>query len=350
MMILQKILLIRTDRIGDVILTIPLISVLREVYPQAHISFLTRSYTAPLLKYQKTLNEIIIYQPENQHKGIIGTLSLSRILKSKNFDIAFLFYPSPQLAIALKLAHIPRRVGSGFRWYSFLFNQRTFEHRKHGKKHELEYNLSLLNHYIPKIPSPSDIRFDFQKNNKLTQLKNKALQKYHIKKNYIIIHPGSGGSSPNLPPRTFHQMIQYLLKKLNKPILVVGDKSEEKLLNEVIDSLCSDRLHLVCGAWDLETYMAVIAQSSLFISNSTGPLHIARAFDVPLIGFYCPAIPCSPERWGPYNKLDSILSPNIEPCKSCNMDKCPYDNCLDLIKWESIQTLLDQHINRLTTS
>jgi heptosyltransferase-3 len=349
-MILQKILLIRTDRIGDVILTTPMISVLREANPQAHISFLTRSYTAPLLKYQKTLDEIIIYQPEDQHKGFAGTLRLSRILKSKNFDIAFLFYPQLQLAMALKLARIPRRVGSGFRWYSFLLNQRIFEHRKHGKKHELEYNLSLLNHYIPKIPSPSEIRFDFQKNDKLIDIQNKALQNHQIKKNYIIIHPGSGGSSPNLPPKTFQQMIQYLLKNLNQPILVVGDKSEENLLKEVIDSLNFDRLHSICGEWDLETYMAVIAGSTLFISNSTGPLHIARAFDVPLIGFYCPAVPCSPERWGPYNRLESVLSPSIEPCKSCNTNKCPYVNCLDLIKWESIQTLLDQHIERLSSS
>jgi heptosyltransferase-2 len=88
--------------------------------------------------------------------------------------------------------------------------------------------------------------------------------------------------------------------------------------------------------------MSIIAGASFFISNSTGPLHIARAFNIPLLAFYCPAIPCSPERWGPYNQKDSIITPDIIPCKSCNIDKCPYGNCLNLISWSDIQKRLER--------
>jgi ADP-heptose:LPS heptosyltransferase len=86
----------------------------------------------------------------------------------------------------------------------------------------------------------------------------------------------------------------------------------------------------------------------LFISNSTGPLHIARVFDIPLIAFYCPAIPCSPRRWGPYNRIQSVLQPDIEPCKTGNPRKCPHGNCLESIKWEDIRILLDKRLNEIT--
>jgi len=85
----------------------------------------------------------------------------------------------------------------------------------------------------------------------------------------------------------------------------------------------------------------------LFISNSTGPLHIARAMDIPLLAFYCPAIPCSPERWGPYNQLDSVITPRLEPCKSGNPEKCLHGNCLGLISWEMIQPRLDVKLKKI---
>jgi len=342
----QNILLIRTDRIGDVVLTSPLITILHRELPRSKIFFLTREYTAPLLKHYEFLEEIIIYQPQKEHRGFRGHIKLGKILKEKKIDIAFLFYPRPGLALALFMAEIPFRVGSGYRWFSFFLNYRIYEHRKYGQKHELEYNLSLIRKFIKKVPEKSEIQFHFRINEYLKNLQNSALEKLKISGAYIIIHPGSGGSAPNLPAEMFTRIVQYLLEKTPAFIILTGDQSESELIQKISRNIKEAKLRQISGDWDLETYTAVISGAKLFISNSTGPLHIARAMGIPLIAFYCPAIPCSPERWGPYNQLDSVILPQVEPCKNGNLEKCPYGNCLGLISWEMIQPRLDAKLKK----
>lgn len=338
---IHNILLIRTDRIGDVILTTPAIKLLHQAYPEARIYFLTREYTAPLLKHHPYLDSTILYKPEDQHRGLRGHLKLSQELKEKNFDLAFLFYPQAGIAFSLFWAGILNRVGTGYRWFSFLLNQRKYEHRKYGERHELEYNLSLIEKYISQIPTPADISFEFSPNRKLQELREKTLQQYRIKNEYIIIHPGSGGSAPNLPTDKYVQIINYLSKNQKSNLVLVGDPAEKELISKISDA-AGNNLVKIMGDWNLETYMAVISGTRYFISNSTGPLHIARAFDVPLLAFYCPAIPCAPERWGPYNRLEHVITPAVIPCKTCNIDKCPHGNCLENIPWSSIKSHLDR--------
>ena len=345
---IQRILLIRTDRIGDVILTTPMISLLHKEYPEAELYFLTRAYTAPLLDHYQFLHQTIIYDPEGKHKGVIGHLRLARMLKKLEVDAAFLFFPTYNLAYSLRCAGIKYRIGTGYRWYSFLLNNRIFEHRKFGLKHELEYNLSLLKNFIASPPTADQVRFDFQFDEDLKKLKHKILQKNDLKDNYLIIHPGSGGSAPNLSPEMFSRIIEYLGEKIQLPIFLVGSKSEKSLIDGIAQDSKYSHLIKITGEWDLESYMAMIAGSKLFISNSTGPLHIARAFDIPLIAFYCPAIPCSPRRWGPYNQIQSVLQPDVEPCKTGNPRTCPHGNCLDSIKWEDIKNILDKRLEEIS--
>ncbi len=338
-------MLVRTDRIGDVILTTPAINFLRLKFPEARIFFLTREYTAPILKHYRFLDEILIYRPEEEHRGIRGHLKLARQLAEKKIDLAFLFYPQATLALSLFMAKIRYRIGTGYRWYSFLLNHKIYEHRKYGRRHELEYNLILLRDFLPEIPKPEEIHFHFVIDQQLQTIKSQALRERGIRSEYLIIHPGSGGSAPTLPPKMYQKILTHVTQKTDLDILLIGDSSEAQLIEEIAGRNGSSKIHTISGAWNLETYMAVISGSRLFISNSTGPLHIARALEIPLIAFYCPATPCSPRRWGPYYRRDSVLLPDIEPCKSCNSEKCPYGNCLELISWERIQALLDQQFD-----
>lgn len=338
----RNILLVRTDRIGDVILTTPAITLLRENYPNAKIHFLTRKYTAPLLKYHDDLDEVIVYQPETRNRGLSGHYRLAQELKKQNIDLAFLIHARAGLAFALKMAKIKTRVGTGYRWFSFFLNRKVFEHRKYGQFHEAEYNLSLLKQFVRRLPSPGEVRFNFHIDERLTELKCRALENLQVSGDYIMIHPGSGGSAPNLPVNIFQKIIHHLGEKSAQQIIISGAENERSLIEELASSAGHIPVKTAAGFWNLETYTAVIAGSRLFISNSTGPLHIARAFDIPVLAFYCPAVPCSPKRWGPYNRPESVVTPPVEPCRTGNIRKCPHGNCLTYISWEAIQTKLDQ--------
>lgn len=326
---LRNILFIRTDRIGDVILTTPAATILKEYYPDTRITFLGRSYTAPLLKIHRDIDGVITYLPGGTHRGPVGHFRLAKQLRAKHFDAAIFFYPRPALAATARLAGIPLTIGVGYRWYSLLFKKRIFEHRKHGMKHELEHNLSLLAPLVPNLPGK--IRFNFQIPPEVIDATHRKLSELGVKKPFAIIHPGNGGSAPNLTPEQYAAIAHYILESTSMNLLFTGTLEERTLIEMIRRELKNKRAINGGGAFSIVELMAVISEAGLFISSSTGPLHLANAMNTPLIGFYCPARSCSPRRWGPYHQPEWVLTPDVKPCDDCNIARCPNGNCLATI-------------------
>ena len=113
----HRILLVRTDRIGDTLLTIPAVSAIRQQFPDAFIAFLCQPYTEPMVQRISGLNQVLIYEKEGKHKGLRGLELLSRELSSYRFDSTVVFFPRVSRIWTLWRAGIPRRIGPGFRWY-----------------------------------------------------------------------------------------------------------------------------------------------------------------------------------------------------------------------------------------
>ncbi len=335
---LERILLIRTDRIGDVILTTPAASILREHFPGLHVTFLARSYTRPLLQHHRHIDDIMVYEPEDRHRGWRGHLKLIAELRAGKFDAAILFYPRPALAAALRLANIPLRIGAGYRWYSFFLNRRIYEHRKRGKKHELEHNLTLLNSLIPQLPE--NVRFEFEISPEMQEWRMQRLKEMNIAGDFIILHPGNGGSAPNLSVEQYRRIVRFFLENTAFSILITGAAQESELAAAIAGAFDSPRVIPAAGRFDIEQLMSLIGGAALFLSSSTGPLHIANALNVPVGGFYCPAGPCSPRRWGPYHQLEWVLLPPVTPCAECNIRKCPNGNCLEKVTDQQLNEFL----------
>ncbi len=343
---LNRILLLRTDRIGDVVLTTPVVSVLRNRFPNLNITFMARDYTRPLLEQYPEIDDIFVYEPGGKHKGIRGHWCLSQELKQRCFDAAIFFYPRPQLAAAVKLAGIPFRIGNGYKWYSTLFNERIFEHRKHGNRHELEHNLSMLQPLVAEIPST--ITYNFQLSDSLLEWQKTYLRKRNIVGNYIIIHPGSGGSAPNLSLDQYKTVLQTILQNYAaSSIIFTGVQEETSVITKIIDG-ADKRVVNAAGDFNIEQLMAIIRGAKLLVASSTGPIHIANALGVPVVGFYCPAAPCSPRRWGPYHQPEWVLMPQeIIPCDHCNPEKCHNGNCLETISINDLGNFIKKRLREI---
>lgn len=342
----KRILYIRTDRIGDVILTTPAVGVLKNNYPDVHITFLAREYTRPLLAQHPQIDEIITYQPEGKHKGFFGHLRLAKELKTGAYDAAILFYPRPTLAMAAWLAGIPQRIGVGYRWYSPLINHRFYEHRKKGNKHELTHNLTLLSPFL-EIDDKTTIEFGFQLSSEAKTWWDIECREKGLQAGYIIIHPGSGGSAPNLTIQQYRHLTRQLLEDTNQQILFTGAATEADIIKQITTGLPTERLRNLTGNYDLQQLCTVISQSSLMIASSTGPLHIANAFRVPVLSYYCPSPPCSPRRWGPYGQEEWVLLPNVTPCNHCQPARCPNGNCVSQISEKELQEMLSRRLASL---
>lgn len=328
----QKNLVIRTDRLGDVILTLPVLSALKNHFPGVKTAMMLRSYTAELVAGHPDVDEIILLK-KKEPQTLRETWRLAQELKQKKFDAALVIHPTFKLALMCYLAKIPVRVGTGFRSYSFLFNQKVYHHRKNGEKHELDFNLDLALKIGVKPPDP--IEFKIQIPEPAIQTAREFIKTLNLApgQKWAIIHPGSGGSAKDWPLEKFAQLNDRLHSELGVMTVVTGGPDETDLVMKLA-KMTVHKPNLWIGRQGLKELAALIREANLFISNSTGPLHLAVAVKTPVIGFFCPIVPCLPRRWGPYHQMDSVLMPPVAPCEKCTREKCKHGNCMELIEVE----------------
>jgi len=320
---LQNILVVRTDRIGDVILTLPTIEALKSSFPSAHVTMLVRSYTSGLVG---GFADVILYDKAGTPKPFFEMLSE---LHRGGFEAAVVAYPRFRIAFLLWLAGIPVRVGTGYRWYSFLFNRRVFEHRKTVEKHEAEYNLSLLKMLGCTIPSKPEVRLVISELERAAALQVRRSSGILDNDHLVLLHPGSGGSAHNWKPEHFSQLAAEL-SKCGFRVVITGGTAESDLVQKVAQE-AGNNVEPFVSTLSLKEFAAFIQTAHLFVANSTGPLHMAAAVGIPVIGFYPPIKVMSPQRWGPLSDKKIIFVPDPSKCPRCHGRACQGSDCMEQI-------------------
>ncbi|MCX8009792.1 MAG: glycosyltransferase family 9 protein [Ignavibacteria bacterium] len=326
----SKFLIVRTDNIGDSILTLPMVVHLKENFPESEITFLAQNYTKPILKFCKSIDEIIAVDD-------FSFWSLVKNLNKQKFDYAFLVYPNFKIALALFLARIPKRIGTKYRWYSFLLNQRVPLHRKYNTKHEAQYNISLLssiglNTELSLDELQFDVYFDNQIQNSVkTKLENLGVD---LSKKIIILHVGSFGSAIDWKIENFYDLALLITKSFDVNIILTGSLEEKNIIDKYFNSSLQNIFN-TSGIFNLPELLHLMTFADIYIGNSTGPTHIAAMTEAYVIGFY-PKIPsCSQKRWSPLTKRKFIFEPTID-CQDCTESQCRKLNCMDSISVDSV--------------
>lgn len=312
----EKILIVRPDRIGDLVLTLPMAKCLRSYYPDLRIEFLVSDYNAPVLKYVDYADDFIKIGPNGgQLRALLAEL------EKKSYDIVIFAKPNWRTAFAAFLAAIPLRIGTGRRFYSVLFNRRLNYSRKYSNCHEVDLNLAMLQVFGIKLAAGSlypEMHVNMCGRGGLPAIANGE--------KYIIIHPGSKGSAPNWPSKFYLELIKKLSKQLRIIVTGQGDKIPG-LADDIID---------MTNKTDFDGLVEAIAGACLFISGSTGPLHMAAALGVPALGLYPGHPVLGPQRWGPRGNKANCLTPAKQngPNLSKN-DDVRYNN-LSLISVDTV--------------
>ncbi|MDR0645668.1 MAG: glycosyltransferase family 9 protein [Elusimicrobiota bacterium] len=317
----QKFLLIRIDRIGDAVTILPAVDVLRGSFPKAHIAVFCRDYTADIFKNNPQIDEIII-------KTTFWN-DLSSI-KSKKFDVAIIFFLNGYVAWLAFLAGIKKRIGPVSKIWAFLLNKRVYQHRSQDLKREADYNIELL--------KPLNIDKGFAKAKIYVpqadgiKAQNYLKETFNIaagKDKFIIIHPGSGGSALNWPADNFVLLIKQIMTAYpNLKILLTGGRPEQKTLNYIAHKAAPSKPFVLKENLALIDFIGIINQCVIFISNSTGPLHIAAALGKRTVSFYPNVKGCLPKRWSPYGQGHIVLTAGSGKPKL--KKECPYDFMSDI--------------------
>ncbi len=345
-----RILVARPDRIGDVILSTPVIAALRAQYPGAHITFLVRDFVAPLIRAIPGVDGVFVYDPDGRHSGVGGYFRLMEELKAQRFQISIVLQSTLKLASALFGVGVPNRIGPLSKPHSYLFyNRGTRQRRSLVEMHEADYNLQLLRklgirvggHQIPSRIAISDEK---RKAARAWLAEKGWRSDDENKKRLIAVHPGMGGSALNWPENYYVDLIRSLRKEGNE-ILLTGGPAEGFLLERILLELekTGDSAIVYAGKLaegsppaTVETLGALFAETDLVVAPSTGPLHIAVALGIPVVTFYPPIRVQSAVRWGPYvnDPEDAgILVPEVYCGEdfNCRGPKCNYYPCMRMI-------------------
>ncbi len=330
---IKRILLVRTDRLGDVILTLPMLPLIRRCFPDAYLAMLLRRYTGEIIEGNPHVDELIWY---DDGSGLTRFGEMRKALKIKQFDAAIVVYPTLRLAWLMFRAGIPIRIGTGYRYYSFLFNKRVYEHRKDAQRHELEYNLNLLKAVGCNATGTPEFFIDIQPSTQAHVESVLTETGIDVNREIVVVHPGSGGSAREWSPESFGKLAAELVRDQHVQVVVTGLTAESMQISRVIEA-SGGVARSLAGKLTLKELAALARMASLFVANSTGPIHVAAAVGAPVIGLYPQHTPMSAKRWGPYTEKKVVFTPS-QPvaCADCTGNKGERCLCMESITVQEV--------------
>jgi len=161
----------------------------------------------------------------------------------------------------------------------------------------------------------------------------------------VLLHPGSGHSARDWSPKNFGILGKRISEIPHVRLIITGGASEESLVESVISMIGNSAISIV-NKLSLGEYAALAKSSSLFIANSTGPIHIAAAVGTPVIGLYPQVTALCAARWGPYTDNKLIFTPQGQPtnCKKCIRKKTTVCECMDSILVDDVFTAVEKFL------
>ena len=330
----KRILIVRMDRIGDVVLSTPVIKAVRDEYPDSFIAVLVRPYARDIVDGNPYVDEVITYDKSGGEKGLLGNIRFISHLRSKRFDLAIILHPKNSSHILTFLAGIPERIGYGKK-LGALLTKRVPHTKQYGLRHEMEYALDLLS-YIGIKPKDKSLYVPINKlsEEKIQSIfdKNGILEKDMI----VVIHPAASCPSRRWGLDRFAGMADILSEKFGAKIIIIAGLKDAAFGINVSKLMKSKPLDL-SGKTSVADLASILKRARLLISNDSGPVHIACALGIPVISIFSRKDRgISPGRWRPVGK-DCIALHKDVGCEICLAHNCRLGfKCLDAISVEDI--------------
>lgn len=324
----NKIAILQTAFLGDAALTVPLIKKTAEVFKNAEITVITRPETAEIFKHLSETTQVII----DDKKNIARIKSFRRLvsnLKKENFDIILIPHRSLRSAMAAYIAKIPVRVGFGTSVGAFLLTEKIpFS----WLLHDAERNLSLLKPFEKdfEISQTENLKNDETSKEQITSiLKDCGLE------NKVLagIHPGSVWFTKRWRRENYAALIKRLWQELKIKSVIVGGKTDFAVAEQIIKLSGEAKPVNLTGKTNISRLMALMENLKLFVTNDSGPMHIAASFNVPLAAIFGPTT--KELGFFPYSKNSVVIEKKLKcrPCSLHGTKKCPRGHflCMRLI-------------------
>jgi heptosyltransferase-2 len=325
---IRRLLIRSTNWIGDAIMTTPAVRSIRDNFPRAHISILAKPWVAPIFDNSNHVDDVLIFDGTERHKGFWGKLRLAKELRQYRFDAAILLQNAFEAALITFLAGIPLRIGYNTDARSLLLTHSVACKPEFKKVHQTRYYLNILREIGLKDADPA---LYFVVSSKQRQRAKEILGKHGLSgSNGIVgINPSATfGPAKQWHPERFARLADKIREFSGLSILIFGGPEDRQLGREIAQMMNYAPLDL-SGKTDLEEAMALIEQCCLFVTNDSGLMHVAAALNVPLVAVFGST---NSTTTGPLGSKSRVVKTS-EACSPCLKPECPEGHlkCMDQI-------------------
>jgi heptosyltransferase-2 len=307
---LERILVIQTAFLGDVILASPIWENLHRQYPQAQIDVVVKKGNESLLAAHPFLNQVFIFDKSQKVKNL---WSLAKTLRAQQYDLIINLQRFASSGILTILARGKESRGFEKNPLSFLFSKR-FKHEMKPNWHEVDRNLQLI---ADLVASPTRRPQLYPTQEDHTKVRNYQEVSYHC------LAPTSVWFTKQAPQEIWLTLIEKL-STTNTGIYLLGAPSDRAYLDEIVQKTRSSQVINLAGKLTLLQSAALMAGAKHNYVNDSGPLHLASATNAPVSTFFCSTVP--EFGFGPLSDQSEIIEVKDLDCRPCGLHghkSCP---------------------------
>ncbi|MCX6182883.1 MAG: glycosyltransferase family 9 protein [Bacteroidetes bacterium] len=302
----NRILIIKIDEIGDMITALPSFETLRKSHPEAEITLLCKALVKKIVQDDPTIDKIVTQKSE-----LSGKYDLILDLRSSWPMFWFALFNRPKYRLDRGSARMKNRnLGA--------------------HKHEVEVNYQIMAPVLKDIPDKAQLRLFINDDDK--QFAQNWCEKNSLN-NFVILHAGARRPLKQWAPERYEALANYLHQTGFQ--IVFGGGPEDAELNDAIIKNLKFTATNLAGKCSLTQFAAIAAHAKLFVGNDSGPMHLASAMNIPVIGLFGPSIT---ETFRPYHQKGTFIHHKL-PCNPCDQIHCmhPGDICINRISVEEVE-------------
>lgn len=341
---MKKILVVQTSYLGDVVLTMPLLSELKRRFPRAVLSVLCTPQAKDLLDGNPEIDEIITDDKKGRQKGWAGLWRKAQELRSRGFTLALSPHKSFRSALLLFLAGVPYRVGFRQSAGWFFYHARAY---RDSDRHDVERNLSILQ---PLGIDPEDCRRVLRIDADLQsqQAVEGIFRSLGVERNGLAlgINPGSVWPTKRWTADGYADLIVQLKRKYDCKILLFGGPEDSHTVSKIQELSGHVGVNLA-GKLSLKELACALDWCGALITNDSGPMHLAVARGVPVVAIFCATTPSL--GFYPYSSRAVVVQKGLScrPCSSHGGRRCPLgtEDCIRLIKTNDVLRGVERLLN-----
>ena len=341
---IKNILVRATNWLGDAVMNTPALEAIRRTFPSARITMLANPLVSQLFTPHDWIDGVIVYDRQGAHAGLQGKLRLAAELRGRRFDLAILLQDAFDAALITWLAGIPRRMGNNSDGRRLLLTH-GFAHKAGvADCHHVDNYLRMLAHFQISGSSKS-LRLCTSPEEDAAAAELLCGAGIGAGDYVIGINPGAAyGSAKRWYPERFAAVADTLSSQWQGRVVITGGAGEAVIAAEIESALKGRCLNLA-GRTSVRQLMAVIKRCNFFITNDSGPMHVAAAFAVPLVAVFGST---DHRTTYPYSENSVVVRKEID-CAPCLKRECPADHrCMTAVTADDVVAAAEKLRNSST--